>query len=107
MMITETLSVTEISTLAVGSLAALAYSLQKYLRNWKSTSTEVSIITMMHTELERMSNQNKLLSDELNKLQRELITLNSELQKMTLENQRLHNEVQEITKQLSRLSARV
>ena len=104
-MITETLSTAELATGAVGSLAAIAFVLQKYIRNWKSTSTEVSIISMMHTELERMSKQNTRLSDELNKLQLELITLNSELQKLTLENQRLHEEVKEITKQLSRLSA--
>lgn len=98
------LAAPEATAAVVVSLTGIAYGLQKLLKGWKSTATEVSLIELMHKELDRMATQNHALSTELNKLQRELMTLNVELQKLTLENRRLHFEVQEVTKQLARIN---
>jgi predicted nuclease with TOPRIM domain len=74
---------------------------QKILKNWRSTEAETSIITLMHTELERMSEQNTKLSIELGRLHSEVIALNTELQKLTVENQRLQTEVCALTQEVS------
>jgi predicted nuclease with TOPRIM domain len=55
----------------------------------------------MHTELERMSEQNTKLSIELGRLHSEVIALNTELQKLTVENQRLQTEVCALTQEVS------
>jgi predicted nuclease with TOPRIM domain len=88
------------------SLVALAVmgvfiGAQKILKNWRSTEAETSIITLMHTELERMSEQNTKLSIELGRLHSEVIALNTELQKLTVENQRLQTEVCALTQEVS------
>ena len=88
------------------SLVALAVmgvfiGAQKILKNWRSTEAETSIITLMHTELERMSEQNTKLSIELGRLHSEIIALNTELQKLTVENQRLQTEVCALTQEVS------
>lgn len=75
---------------------------QKILKNWRSTEAETSIITLMHTELERMSEQNTKLSVELGRLHSEVIALNSELQKLTAENQHLRTEVAALTQEVSK-----
>ncbi len=90
------------------SLVALAVigvfiGAQKILKNWRSTEAETSIITLMHTELERMSEQNTKLSLELGRLHSEIIALNAELQKLTLENQCLQREVTALTAEISKL----
>lgn len=90
---------------AVVALGVIAIGLQKLIKGWKSDNAETSVITLMHSELERMSAQNTKLGEELNKLQIELITLNAELGKLTLENQRLHAEVVHLTSEISRLKA--
>jgi predicted nuclease with TOPRIM domain len=95
-------------TLQAVSLVALAVigvfiGLQKILKNWRSTEAETSIITLMHTELERMSEQNTKLSIELGRLHTEIIALNSELQKLTMENQCLQREVIALTTEISNL----
>jgi predicted nuclease with TOPRIM domain len=88
------------------SLVALAVigvfiGLQKILKNWRSTEAETSIITLMHAELERMSEQNTKLSVELGRLHSEIIALNGELQKLTVENQNLRTEVCALTQEVS------
>lgn len=90
---------------AAASLIALAFLLQKFLLNWRSDKAESSVLNIMHTELERMAEQNSTLSRELGKLQGEIIELNSELRKLTAENQRLHAEVAALTSEVSRLQA--
>jgi predicted nuclease with TOPRIM domain len=87
------------------SLVALAVmavfiGAQKILKNWRSTEAETSIITLMHTELERMSQQNTKLSIELGRLHSEVIALNGELQKLTTENQHLRTEVAALTQEV-------
>jgi len=94
---------TLVQTLSVVALAAIALTVgvQKLLKDWKSTTAETSVITLMHQELERMSGQNTLLSKELNRLQQEIILLNQQLSKLTIENQRLHTEVAALTNEIS------
>lgn len=84
-------------------LVAVALFLQKFLTSWQSNKAETSVIGMMHTELERMAEQNTRLSEELGKLQQEIIQLNKELRALTKENQRLHSEVTMLTSEVARL----
>lgn len=99
----SSVQIAETSGLIAGALVAIAFGIQRLLKNWKETSTESSILDMMHTELDRMSQQNIILSSELNKLQVELITLNKELIKLTSENRRLHSEVGGLTYEINKL----
>lgn len=85
------------------SILALAYGLQKLINGFKTGTAESSILTLMHSELERMSAQNANLSMELGRLQVEVIALNSQLRALTAENQRLHSEVGSLTMEVSRL----
>lgn len=85
-----------ISILAI-SILAFSIGIQKLLKEWKSNSAENGIISLMHTELERMSLQNTKLSEELNKLQDQIIQLHSELSKLTIENNKLQEEVAALT----------
>lgn len=96
-----------IEVLGVLALAVITVfiGIQKLLKDWKSTSAETSIITLMHTELERMSEQNTALSTELGRLHTEIITLNQQLQKLTVENQRLQSEVVALTREVTGLQA--
>lgn len=96
-------SIPEIAAAMVVALIAIAFGLQKLFKSWKETNTESSVMTIMHTELERMARQNATLSKELNKLQLEIVDLNRELRKLTVENQRLHSEVQALTGEVTRL----
>ena len=93
-----------IGTVAV-AIIAVFIGTQKLLKDWRTTSAETSIITLMHTELERLSDQNTQLSTELGRLHTEVINLNRELQKLTVENQRLQLEVVALTKEVSRLQS--
>ena len=87
---------------AAGSLG-LILGLQKILKGWKETSAESSILTMMHNELNRLSSQNKILSDELQKFQLEVVKLNNQLTDLNIENHSLKNEVIALTKEVTRL----
>lgn len=99
-----------IQVLTVVSLAVIAVfvGIKKLLKDWRSTDAETNIINLMHSELERMSEQNTVLSTELGRLHNEVINLSQELQKLTLENQRLQIEVCSLSEEISifkRLSA--
>lgn len=96
-------SVSEWFTAAVLSLIGLAIGMQTILKNWKSNSTESSLLNMMHDELERMSAQNSVLSQEIGKLQTELIKLSTQLTTLTVENQNLQSEVANLNKEIVRL----
>ena len=101
-------STTELAQLAAGGAAgllAVAVFAQKIISTWKGTQAENSIIGLMHTELERLSEQNSKLSTELGVLQTNIIELNQELRKLTTENQRLHAEVERLTAEVARLQA--
>jgi hypothetical protein len=92
-----------IQTVSLVALAVVAFSIgiQKLLKEWKSNNAETSVITLMHTELERMSEQNTSLSVELGRLHNEVIALNTQLQMLTVENQRLQTEVIALTNEVS------
>jgi peptidoglycan hydrolase CwlO-like protein len=96
-----------IQTAGIVGLAVIALfiGVQKLLKDWKTTSAESSIITLMHAELERMSEQNTSLSTELGRLHSQIILLSQELQKLTVENQQLQTEVVALTKEISALKA--
>ena len=93
-----------IQTVSLVALAVIAFSvgIQKLLKDWKSTGAETSIITLMHTELERMSEQNGLLANELNRLQQEMILLNNQLAQLCVENQQLQTEVVALTEEVNK-----
>lgn len=97
------LGITEIVTAVAAGIFGLVLGAQKIMKGWKETATESNIISIMHTELERMSQQNTRLAEELNKLQIEIISLNKELRNLTSENQRLHIEVSSLTAEVGRL----
>lgn len=89
------------TSLVAIAVIAVFVGVQKILKNWRSTEAETSLITLMHTELERMSEQNTKLSVELGRLHTEVIALNTELQKLTVENQNLRTEVCALTQEVS------
>ena len=93
-----------IQTVSLVALAVIAFSvgLQKLLKDWKSTSAETSVITLMHSELERMSVQNGILATELNRLQQEMIILNNQLSQLCVENQQLQTEVVALTEEVNK-----
>lgn len=103
----ETFSDNTIHVLGIVAIAVITVfvGIQKLLKDWRTTSAETSIITLMHAELERMSEQNTKLSLELGRLHSEVIALNNELQKLTFENQRLQTEVVALTNEISELKA--
>ena len=101
----EFTSVPEIAAAAVVGLLALAFGIQKLIKQWHTVSAENSILGLMHTELERLSKQNGLLTAELSKLQLEILALNKELRILSSENQRLHTEVAALTSEVSRLQS--
>ena len=99
----EATSIVQYTGGIAASIFALIFLMQKFLTGWKSDSAETSVITLMHSELQRMSEQNTKLSIELGKLQDDLIALNKELRILTSENQRLHSEVVALTSEITNL----
>lgn len=89
-------------TVSIG-IAAAFIGIKKIFQEWKTTKAETSVITLMHTELERMSEQNTSLSKEIGRLHDEIINLTQQLQKLNLENQRLQTEVCSLTDQIRRI----
>ena len=95
-------TVQSLGIVALG-LIAVFIGVQKIFKEWRSTSAETNVITLMHVELDRMSEQNTNLSIELGRLHTEVIALTKELQKLTVENQRLQTEVIALTNEVSGL----
>lgn len=85
------------------AIIALSVGVQKLLKDWKSTNAETNIISIMHTELERLSTQNTVLSTELNRLQQEMIKLNAQLAQLCIDNQALQAEVVALTDEINKL----
>lgn len=94
-------SLQAVSLIAIAAMAVFI-GVQKILKNWRSTEAETSIITLMHAELERMSELNTKLSLELGRLHTEVINLNGQLQKLSVENQHLRTEVCALTQEVSK-----
>lgn len=76
---------------------------QKVLKGWQTNSTESSVMSILHTELTRMAEQNTKLASELSKLQLEVLALNRELQKLNSEKVELHTEVISLSSEIDRL----
>lgn len=95
--------ISEYSGAILVALVAIAFGIQKLIKQWKFDSAESSVLDLMHTELERLATQNKLLTSELNKLQIEILSLNKELRALTEENNQLHSQVSALTAEVSRL----
>jgi septal ring factor EnvC (AmiA/AmiB activator) len=93
-----------VQTISLVALAVigLIVGVQKLLKDWRSTQAETNIIQLMHTEIERMGEQNSKLSLELGKLQEEVIRLNQELSKLNIENSKLQEEIAQLTLELTR-----
>jgi predicted nuclease with TOPRIM domain len=103
----ETTPESVLQVLGTAALAVIAVfvGVQKLRKDWQSGSAESSIISLMHTELERMAQQNTSLSIELGRLHNEVINLNTQLQKLTVENQCLQAEVVALTREVTRLQS--
>lgn len=98
---TNSEEIIQVLTMVSLAIVAVFVGIKKLLIDWRTTDAESSIITLMHTELERMSEQNTALSVELGRLHNEVINLSQELQKLTFENQRLQTEVCALTEEIS------
>ena len=96
-------NITEWFSTVVLALAGLAVGLQLLVKHFKSNNTESALLTMMHTELERMSSQNSVLSQEVGKLQIEIVKLSTQLTELTLENQKLQAEINNLNREIIRL----
>lgn len=93
-------SLGEMIAVAGVTLTTLTLGIQQLVKKWKTTSAENSVLTLLHSELERMAAQNKLLSSYVNALQIEATKINSELGKLQVENKKLHTEVVCLTQEL-------
>jgi peptidoglycan hydrolase CwlO-like protein len=96
-------SVIETAGMVAVALIGVSFGLQKVLKGWKESNAENSVVSIMHRELERMSQQNTLLSNEIGNLQQQLVKLNRELLQLTKENQRLQSEVGLLTDEIATL----
>lgn len=83
------------------AVITLTFATQKLLKDWRASKTESNVMELMHEELQRTSAQNKVLSEELNKLQQQMIKLNSELARLCVENDKLQQEVVALTSELN------
>jgi len=99
----ETNSVVQLLGGGFASILVVGFLLQKFFTGFKKDNTENSVLTIMHQELERMSEQNTKLSIELGKLQEEVIELNQQIRNLTTENQRLNSEICSLTKEIVKL----
>ena len=99
----ETKPILEFLGIGATGLLGTAFFGQKILNLFKTDKAERNILTLMHSELERMSDQNTALSEELGKLQSEVISLNRNLRMLTAENERLNSEVSILTAEVTRL----
>lgn len=103
----ELVSDTLIQAIATIGLAVILIIVgyRKITKEWQVDSAETSIITLMHKELERMSEQNAALSNEIGRLHQQIITLNRQIHDLSIENQRLQSEVMALTNEVSEFKA--
>jgi septal ring factor EnvC (AmiA/AmiB activator) len=99
----EVTGVQALDAIIILSLAviALAFGIKKVTKDWKLSESADSVMALMHKELERVSQQNTILSTELGKLQQEIIQLNSQLRQLCIENDKLQTEVVALTSELN------
>lgn len=92
---------------AAAALIMLAFVIQKFISLWKVDSTEMSVLTLMHTELERMSSHNTALSVALGEFQKEVLTLNKQIHKLTVENTSLGTALVDLQKEVLILNKQI
>lgn len=99
--------------LLAAALLISAMVVHLYLKKWKATEVESKLITILHNELGRYSEQNKRLDEQNQKLESRLVELhnrvselNSRISDLMKENDRLHSEVINLTIQIDRMSSR-
>jgi peptidoglycan hydrolase CwlO-like protein len=97
----ESNSIVQTISLVALAIIGLVVGVQKLLKDWRTTDAETSVIKMMHDELERMSQQNTKLTEELSKLQLDIVELNSQLTKLNIENNKLQEEISALTIELN------
>lgn len=97
------MAIESIDTILILSLAVLGFvfGLKRIIKDWNLSNTGDSVMTLMHKELERMSAQNTLLSQELGKLQEEILKLNGQIRQLCIENDKLQTEVVALTTELN------
>lgn len=88
---------------AIVALGSIALGIQQLVKRWSSNSAEVSVLHILHEELERMAKQNASLSALVNTLQLEATKINMQLGKLQIENQKLHAEVLTLTMEVVNL----
>lgn len=88
-------------SLAALAILAFAFTVNKIFKEFKLSEAGDTMLKLMHEELERMSTQNTVLSNELNKLQQEIIQLNTQLRKLCVENDKLQTELVTLTTELN------
>ena len=99
-------AVIQTTSMVALAVIALIYGVNKLRKDWRSDETEANVMELMHSELSRMSTQNKVLSEELGKLQHEIIMLNNQLRQLCIDNDKLQCEVTALTAELNKLSAK-
>jgi peptidoglycan hydrolase CwlO-like protein len=100
-------SIAQMFAAALVALTILALGIQSIVKNWKNSAAESSLLTLMHTELERMHEQNSTLSVEIGKLQSELVRLSGQLTSLSRANKELQSEVSRLNDEIARLRATV
>lgn len=88
-------------TIIALAVIVIVFGIKKLTKDWNLSNTGDSVIQLMHKELHRMSSQNVLLGDELNKLQQEIIQLNAQVRQLCIENGKLQQEVIALTAELN------
>lgn len=101
--IPEANAIAQTATMVVIALVGAIFGIQKILKGWKETSTESNLISLMHSELTRLSAHNAVLAEELAKFQLEVISLNKQINNLTVENNRLYAEIAALTNEVNRL----
>lgn len=81
---------------------ALALGIQRLIKEWRSNTAENHVISMMHTELDRLNTQHGKLSEEVGKLHDEIVKLNGEITTLTIENNKLRLEISVLTDKLQK-----
>ena len=101
--IPEANAIAQTATVVVIALVGAIFGIQKILKGWKETSTESNLISLMHSELTRLSTHNAVLAEELAKFQLEVVSLNKQINNLTVENSRLYAEIAALTNEVNRL----
>jgi regulator of replication initiation timing len=94
-------SVVETFGLIAVGMISLSFAIKKLLKDWGNSNTEQNIINLLKEEISRMSEQNKTLSLELGRLQKEIIDLHDLVTNLSSENGSLRIEISALTNELT------